>query len=529
MQKPLISFGIVVILSILALCPIRSGIAADEIDTAWGNDANISLKVSSAGDEAGTAVTAVCVGEELEMTATLSENQTGPDSFNIWIRDGSGEIISGDYSPLFYPENEEDPPYSAPSTPGDFTITAGGTMYKAGKNDHVLEEDSKTIKAVDVGISLPDGIYVGAGKDTATITLEAEAAPSSLTGETYSWSVVKADSDGDGTFSSASASTPEFSGTQRGRVTAKVEMTYETAKCEATANLVVIEINDLSESVPEDDYPEVSVDCMGDVTVSYYVSGGASVGGGELRAVLIAPTDNPSDPYEWDTDFYAEVNHETGDVTIHVCRPGPYLVKTIRDDAGTPSEKIVELLYDAPPLKDGATKKTGKTTKIAFPSADLILISSAGDSANAAARSSITGEVLVDDVDDAIAAINAKWAANGNVPFTLIIIDHGRSAHQSVGDGQAHLPRGYINPTAGTALTDFMNACNGKVTSCKLLGCNVADGAAGEAFLQQLADGGNMSVKAYKGSVYPVYGLLGLVNHWSASAGGTIVTKAPSP
>ena len=88
--------------------------------------------------------------------------------------------------------------------------------------------------------------------------------------------------------------------------------TVPSGDCNATADIVVIEINDLSETVPEDEYDEVTV--SGQYAVPYETTNG------QLRAVLIAPMYNPDYPYQWNSDFYARVDHASGDVTITLLR-----------------------------------------------------------------------------------------------------------------------------------------------------------------------------------------------------------------
>ena len=101
-----------------------------------------------------------------------------------------------------------------------------------------------------------------------------------------------------------------------------------------------IEIADLSEDVPEDYYDEIYISPSGEYTVPFDSTGGSN-GYGFLKSVRIAPVDYPGQPYLWNVDFDATVSPITGDVTISLIRPGPYLVKLVREHLGIESEQIV--------------------------------------------------------------------------------------------------------------------------------------------------------------------------------------------
>jgi len=109
----------------------------------------------------------------------------------------------------------------------------------------------------------------------------------------------------------------------------------------------VIDIDDLTDYVPEDYYTEITT--TGSYTVPYSDSYGT------LLAVLISPTQDPSNPYQWHSDFDGQVVHTTGDVTITMNRPGPYLIKAVR----TNGSEIFELLFQGPPSSEGK-KSTAK-------------------------------------------------------------------------------------------------------------------------------------------------------------------------
>jgi hypothetical protein len=144
------------------------------------------------------------------------------------------------------------------------------------------------------------------------------------------------------------------------------------------------------------------------------------------------------------------------------------------------------------------------------------------------ARASIVGEEAMDSVQDVVNDITAHWNNNGNTPFTLAIIDHGRSGLQSMGDGDVTVAGKFIDNLARSASDrqDFIDACDGKVTTVTLYGCNVAEGSDGDELLEMLATGANMTVKAHTGSVYATHSTVSGYR-WEASNLGHVVTEAP--
>lgn len=185
----------------------------------------------------------------------------------------------------------------------------------------VAEPSSATISIIDndrsVQIALPDGKYIGAGRDQNPLTVQAVTAPANLTGQTYSWSVSAGP--GNGTFTPATAQTTQFRGTTEGRATVRVDMTYQSSTYQDTDEVIVVRIDDLTE--------EVTPQLMDDVTVA---DGGQYVipfndSAGELRAVRISPCEDTQAPYLWGQDFQGVVNHQSGDVTLtfmstdHIC------------------------------------------------------------------------------------------------------------------------------------------------------------------------------------------------------------------
>ena len=72
-------------------------------------------------------------------------------------------------------------------------------------------------------------------------------------------------------------------------------------------------------------------------------------------------------------------------------------------------------------------------------------------------------------------------------------------------------------------LAAFTAACKGKVTACHLGGCNVGSAPHGSAFLQKLADDGDMTATAWDG-VKSTDGKI-----WYIYSGTTLVTKTDTP
>jgi hypothetical protein len=99
-----------------------------------------------------------------------------------------------------------------------------------------------------------------------------------------------------------------------------------------------------------------------------------------------------------------------------------------------------------------------------------------------------------------------------------------------MGDGQDTIVGKHIADTAAAApfLAAFTAMCRGKVTSITMYGCNVAEGAGGEAFVQDVATRANCSVTAYSGAVtISTRWFFGTYYRYSASDNGRAVTKSP--
>lgn len=223
--------------------------------------------------------------------------------------------------------------------------------------------------AVEIKTQPPNEKFVGCIQEQETINLEADVTPAGSPW-TYSWSIVTGL--GNGTFfPDPTVQNPEFQGGTKGELTIKVDVSDGTESCSKTKELVVIEISDLSESVPLQYMPQVYLEgVQGDYTIPYQ-----HISGAELRAVRIAPPSDPSSPYSWGTDFNAQVNHITGDVQLTFLRDGAYLVKNIRILNGVETEELVEFMFKTSVGSIGHNQ-TGKTVPVDKPMADLILISS---------------------------------------------------------------------------------------------------------------------------------------------------------
>jgi hypothetical protein len=365
-----------------------------------------------------------------------------------------------------------------------FTDTCGGSWWGYGSSG-----TSVVVSGVHAGPAGPK--FVGAVRDQVPLQLTANPDPGGVTG-TYSWSVTAGP--GSGTFHESTDQNPNFTGDAEGECTVQVTLTSGSGSVQDTEQIQVIRIDDLYGTVPEAQYD--SVDTSGYYTIPYYASGG------ELLAVLIQPPGSVY--YQWETDFYARVDHQTGDVTITLLSAGPYLVRTVRTgSSGGSLADTVELMYNSYAHPKGK-KKTGSTATIPSPSADLILIdNTTPDDALEKDRQAYPNHTPIGSVQDAIDAIQNRWNNNGNQPFSVALIGHGESASMGMGDGKATIIGKHIADTADAApfLAAFTAMCKGKVTSITMYGCNVADGDRGAAFVQDVATRANCTVTAYTGSV----------------------------
>ncbi len=322
-------------------------------------------------------------------------------------------------------------------------------------------------------------------------------------GWTYSWSKVPGSGSGNGAFNpSASVESPDFKGTSRGTLTVKVVVSDAGETCEDAEDLAVIEIDELSEDVPDQYMNSIFLE---DTNNQHTVPYGSP--GNELRSVRIAPTDDPSDPYVWDVDFEAKVNHLTGDVNLIFHKDGVYLIKTIRTANGGETEDIFPVWYNA---GDGTTKdgdcKDGKWDRITKPTADFILVSSSTNDEKGylvRARNAYDNFQSIGSVADVITKMENYFtsAENDSQPFSVLIVDHGTTAQMNMGAGDTVVIGGgkYIDDTNATQadrdkFKEALRDC--KITTCTFAACNVATGQQGRDFIQDLANDGNCTVVA---------------------------------
>ena len=305
---------------------------------------------------------------------------------------------------------------------------------------------------------------------------------------------------------------------------------YDEDEVTDEIDVIVMEVGELDEAVSEQIMDHIYVGSLGEHTVSY------SSADGDLRFAMVLRSNSDAD-YTFGTTYDAAIDDEdTGDVAVELVDPGIYILKTVR----TGGTEYVMLCFGGRPSGGAGTKKkTGRTVDIAFPSQELILLSASPQDNGwlANANLSISGEVWIVSVQAAITAINNKWAQTNPNKFSLAIIDHAKEGFQAVGDGNIFRDEEQVGPPAVNKFLDntpgnkaardaFMAACNGKVSSITFYGCRVGDGTGGN-FLQTIATGANATTKAHKGSVYCIYAMLGLWNHWEASNNGDVVTKNP--
>jgi hypothetical protein len=376
---------------------------------------------------------------------------------------------------------------------GTVTITAtfewDDDLKQLGKSYQAI--DDLIVARVCVIASAPEGRFVGTGKDTRPIPLEAEY-EFGTGGETYAWS--KVGGSGNGTFNDAAAQNPEFTGTQRGDVTVQV---VANGSDYSTLDLVVIEINDLAEDDPNEEATEVYLEGEeAQYTVPY------STANGDLRGVYIAPPEDADDPFGWDEDFSAEVNHLDGSVTLTLDRSGPCLVKIVRDLDGTETSAFLLVeLNGAVGRMDGESVQAGKYVKVETPTGDLVLISSAsGANDNGyvkAARKHYTNYKDIGSVRDAAMEIaKCPVRENENDRISVVIVDHGTVGDMAMGCGMLGEAGKYLTINTTQDLDYFTGICKGRVRELTHTGCAVGFGDVGAALLQKLHVDGDMKVWA---------------------------------
>ncbi|MBI1900825.1 MAG: hypothetical protein HYS13_06905 [Planctomycetia bacterium] len=286
----------------------------------------------------------------------------------------------------------------------------------------------------------------------------------------------------------------QFLGTQMGKTTVKVVVTVPPvppSTCEDTQDLVVIEINDLG-SVQDQLMDQVFI--TGETSGSHLVP--YNTADGDLRRVGIVPPYDAADPYDWGTDFKAEVDHADGHMDMTFYRAGTYIVEVLRvKNEGQPDQSYMQQLfsvwYNAGDLTtEDPKREDGPFQVSARPTADLVLISSStsdnGSLVNA--RSQYENEVAIGSVSDVITAIQNYSQAHPGQEFSVLIVDHGNVALQAMGSGQKWpAPTGkYIDNTSASQndVNAFTAACNANNVSLVIFGaCEVARDA-GDAWLQ---------------------------------------------
>lgn len=267
---------------------------------------------------------------------------------------------------------------------------------------------------------------------------------------------------------------------------------------------------------------------MAEITVTGAYTVPAVSQGAALIGVFISPPEDLDQPFLRPADYDAQAQ-PNGSVVLTFTRPAPYVVKAVYQGAAEQTSGFATLFFESAIGSTGGAK-IGKSKKAPVPTADLILISSAGDGFNFAARQSILGEEQISNVDDVITAIQNEYIERFFQPFSVAIIDHGNVGLQSMGGGKAPDPGEYIaynDPVSANDLALFMDGAENKITTLTFYGCEVAQGAAGEAFLQQVANGTGAITRGFDRTTYfswlPIFG-----GKFWVDKGGMLVTKFPS-
>ena len=386
--------------------------------------------------------------------------------------------------------------YSAAVLPD--TLWVEGLAGSENVADEVIElvssggaEDRVRFTVAEVEIDTPDGEYVGTGKDTRTITLDADISPD-LTGVTWLWS--KESGDGNGTFTPSNGEDTEFEGSTKGKLTVQVAATVEQSCVPvASKDLVVIEIDDLTEE-PLYQFMDMFYEDDGLFSIPYNDTDG------DLESVLILPPGDDDDAYDWGTDFDGTVDHDTGAVDLVFTRDGEYVVKIVRESGST----YIQILVGSGDGPLGAVKTHHTQTVEAF-DADLILISSSANDNRflVNARAAIVGEKAISSAGTAAAEINFAYAGS---EITVILFEHGAPGVFSIGAGDQPAPGTGTEISEewdnAEAMADLADAMQGQVSEFVIISCEVAAGDAGASLLQTLADESGTAIKAYDKKVY---------------------------
>lgn len=298
--------------------------------------------------------------------------------------------------------------------------------------------------------------------------------------------------------------------------------------CTATADVVAIEIGDLTESVTPQVMQEVYLTGESATHTIFYDGEG-----GELRAVRIAPVDDPQYPYQGVQDFYAELDSSLGDVTWTFIRPGFYLIKTIRTLNSVETEQFCAIWFKcAPKSPPGVTVPIGKMKRTWWPTADLVLISHGPDHNGGLVndKAAYPNHVAINSVHDAATAINQYWANQGENPqkFSVIIGDHKLPCAVSVGAGGYSTSGKYfdLSDDTKTERDEFIAACDGKVHTLILTSCVGHD----PTINKYLANHAHMNVVgATKNVTTNAYWMLIWVYSCVVDEGGAWITTSPDP
>jgi hypothetical protein len=454
--------------------------------------------------------------------------------------------------------------------PGNWSVAATATVtYTDTCNDTWTGKGTVTVSftansgSISVSIGA-DGNYVGCGLDQVPINLTANTTPANLNGATYQWSI--AAGPGNGTFQFPTQQTTPFTGSMEGDTTLQVSVGYNGEYATATRPATVIRIDVLTETVAPLLVNEVNVNLGSPYTINF-----SDPEYGLLRSVRIGPPIDSLYPYLWQQDYSGAVNHQSGDVSLTFNNPAPYFIQIIRDNGGVTNTQYQMLWVGGAAPGDGGIQvpqaQYDANKQPPDQGRDLICISSASNSNGAGdnlfdhnSRKKLplaasppdktpnvffVWNVVYDpkvEKPSVITAINAKWNNNGNNPFKMTIIGHGKAGRIETGGGTRAIQTktlSFRNVALDASLDQdtkqFITACNGMVTDLYLYGCQVAQndpkGLNGSQFLQDLATGGKMTVSAWDVCVtsWPVGSARAQEFHstWGVVKGGNLVVKKP--
>jgi len=269
---------------------------------------------------------------------------------------------------------------------------------------------------------------------------------------------------------------------------------------------------------------------------------------GALTAVLIAPPDDSDDPYEAGTD-YSEAMDSTGGVRILLPRPGPYTLEVTRSEGGTSLTQEIGLLVDAGTLGVGSLLQLvpwGQYKTAPIPNDNVVALSAASGARDPEGSLSTAANYLqgiegivprFSNIDDLIAEAKAAYEANGYIPITLAILDHGDAGTAGIGSGalfDADNDEIGLGSDSGliSGSAKFEQELTPYVSRIDFLGCNIGGTvplsespfwyANGPAFLQGVAAGTNAVVTAYSATTAVSYNAIFGGNFWVLKSGQLI-------